>query len=67
MARFRLGSEITESRYWEEEKKLRCRICGGMRETWEHIWESCNQGKETKAGWQESMGWVLGNEGEGEW
>jgi len=35
--RFRLGNEIKESLYWEEENKRICRLCGGEEETWEHI------------------------------
>lgn len=31
--RFRMGNEMKESRYWEEEKKRSCRLCGGERET----------------------------------
>ena len=28
VAKFRLGNEMREARYWEEEEKRRCRICG---------------------------------------
>ncbi|KZC05506.1 hypothetical protein WN55_06989 [Dufourea novaeangliae] len=65
VARFRLGNEMRENRYWLEEEKRRCRICGWREETWEHVWEEC-------MGWREEMGWhemvreVLGDEGEGE-
>lgn len=31
--RFRLGNEIREGKYWEEEEKRRCRICEIRRET----------------------------------
>lgn len=31
MARFRLGSEIRESKYWEKEEKKVCRICGAKK------------------------------------
>lgn len=27
VARFRLGNEMRESRYWKEEEKRRCKIC----------------------------------------
>lgn len=29
IARFRMGNEMRESRYWEEEEKRSCRLCGG--------------------------------------
>lgn len=60
IARFRLGNEIREGRYWEEERKRVCRICEGEIETREHVWESCGEWK----GWQEAVKWVLGEEGE---
>jgi len=41
VARFRLGNEIREGRYWEEEEKKVCRLCGDKVETWEHVWEEC--------------------------
>ncbi|XP_067217103.1 LINE-1 retrotransposable element ORF2 protein [Linepithema humile] len=66
VARFRLGNEVREGRYWEEEEKRRCRLCGGERETWEHVWEECREWKEGGGSWQEAVGWVLGEEGEGE-
>jgi len=30
--RFRLGNEMKEGKYWEDEGKRKCRICGCMRE-----------------------------------
>lgn len=33
VARFRLGNEIKEGRYWETEKKRRCRLCKWELET----------------------------------
>jgi len=57
---------MLERRYWEEEKKNRCRLCGGKEETWEHIWEECGEWKEGGEVWQEAVKWVLGEEGEGE-
>lgn len=58
---------MKESRYWEEEGKRSCRICGGEEETWEHVWERCGKEKEEKDSWQERVGEILGEEGEGEW
>lgn len=29
MARFKLGNEMREGRYWGEEEERRCRMCGG--------------------------------------
>jgi len=46
IARFRLGNEVKEGRYWEEEDKKVCRLCGGKEETWEHIWERYRNWKE---------------------
>jgi len=37
--RFRLGNEMKESLYWEEENKRVCRLCGGEEESWEHMRE----------------------------
>lgn len=31
VARFRLGSEVRESKYWKKEEKKICRICGGKK------------------------------------
>ncbi|KYN29873.1 hypothetical protein ALC57_00672 [Trachymyrmex cornetzi] len=41
VAKFRLGNEVKEGRYWEEEEERKCRLCGSGCETWEHIWEGC--------------------------
>ncbi|EFN67046.1 hypothetical protein EAG_02771 [Camponotus floridanus] len=41
VARFRLGSEMREGRYWEEEEGRRCRSCGWEEESWEHVVEVC--------------------------
>jgi len=38
VARFRLGNEMREGRYWEEEKNRLCRLWNKL-ETWEHVWE----------------------------
>lgn len=39
IARFRLGSEMREGRYWEGEEKRKCRICSWAEESWEHVVE----------------------------
>jgi len=31
VARFRLGNEVKEGKYWEEEEKRKCWLCGGGR------------------------------------
>jgi len=49
MARFRLGNEVKEGRYWEERREKLCRLCGNEVETWEHMWEECWS-------WMEGMG-----------
>ncbi|KYN20536.1 hypothetical protein ALC57_07111 [Trachymyrmex cornetzi] len=33
VARFRLGNEVKEGRYWEEEEERKCRLCGSGWET----------------------------------
>ncbi|XP_024875959.1 trichohyalin-like, partial [Temnothorax curvispinosus] len=66
VARFRLGNEIGESRYWEAEKKKKCRLCGNKKETWEHVWKECRRWNSGKGSWQEAVGWVLDEEGGGE-
>lgn len=33
VARFRLGSEMKEGRYWEKEERRKCRLCGWAEET----------------------------------
>lgn len=37
MAKFRLGNEMREGKYWENEEKRACRLCGGEKKTWEHV------------------------------
>jgi len=50
VARFRLGNEMREGRYWEREEKRRCRLCGWAEETWEHVVEVCMREGEEGAG-----------------
>src|SRR5436190_11909996 len=65
VARFRVGNEMKGNLYWKEEEAKRCRMCGKKEETWEHVWEECLEWG-TERGWQEMVGEVLGEEGEGE-
>lgn len=65
IARFRLGGEVRESRYWEEEERKKCRICEVEEETWEHVWEGCVREVE-KESWQERVRDLLSEEGGGE-
>lgn len=44
IARFRLGNEMREGRYWESEDERACRICGREEESWEHVLERCVDG-----------------------
>jgi len=64
--RFSLENEIREGIYWEEENRI-CRVCGGEVETWEHVWKGCKKGSIERESWQEAVGEVLGEGGEGEW
>lgn len=63
--RFKLRNEIREGIYWEKEENKICRVCGGEIETWEHVWEKCRKGSIEREGYQQAVGWVLGEEGEG--
>lgn len=40
VARFRLGNEMREGRYWEEEEEEIQAMWKGV-ETWQHVWEEC--------------------------
>lgn len=68
VARFRLGCKegMRGGRYWEGQEKVSCRLCGGEKETWEHVWEECRQWSKGGGSWQEAVGWVLEEEEEGE-
>ena len=62
-----MGNEMRERKHWEEEDKKRCRLCGGGEvETWEHVWERCRKWNDREESWQEAVGWVLSENGEGE-
>ncbi|XP_011881792.1 PREDICTED: golgin subfamily A member 6-like protein 1 [Vollenhovia emeryi] len=51
IARFRLGNEMREGRYWESEEERKCRMCGGEVESWEHVLERCeNEGSRWERG-----------------
>lgn len=66
VARFRLGSEMKGSKYWEGEERREFRMYGGREETWEHVWEECREWKEGGGSWQDAVEWVLGEKGEEE-
>lgn len=34
-----MGTEVKESKYWEENEAQRCRLCEMEVETWEHVWK----------------------------
>ncbi|KMQ86940.1 hypothetical protein RF55_13934, partial [Lasius niger] len=57
VARFKLGSEMLGSRYWEVEEKIACRICGRKTETWEHVWEGCREWISGRGSWQDELKW----------
>lgn len=44
VARFRMGNEMGERKYWEDREGRECRLCGGETKTWEHVWEGCGIG-----------------------
>lgn len=45
VARFRLGNEMREGRYWEEEEEEIQAMWKGV-ETWQHVWEECRDWRE---------------------
>lgn len=63
--RFRMNNEMKGARYWEEEKKRRCRLCGMGEETWEHVLGEC-RGNMEEGRWDERMKEILRQGGEGE-
>ncbi|KAK0169531.1 hypothetical protein PV328_011925 [Microctonus aethiopoides] len=65
VAKYRLGGGMKGNKYWLKEEEKRCRVCGWGVESWEHVWDGCWEGGREK-GWQEAVGVVLGDEGEGE-
>jgi len=64
VARFRLGSEMRGGRYWEQEEKRKCRICGWAEETWEHMMEVCM--REEEEGGRDKILEILEDDGRGE-
>jgi hypothetical protein len=66
IARFRMGGEMRESRYWEKGEEKICKLCGNKEETWEHVWEVCRDWREEGGSWQDEVGRILGEEGERE-
>jgi len=65
VTKFRLRNEALEGRYWEDEEKRTCRLCGGELETWEHLWEKCRIWREGRGGrWQEVYGKILADKEE---
>ena len=64
IARFRLGNEMKEGRYWEREEERRCRLCGWELESWEHVVEICMG--ERERGGRERIREILEEDGRGE-
>lgn len=60
IARFRLGSEIRERKYWEVEEKKRCRLCRLEEESWKHVEIYMGEGK---GGRKEEISRILENNG----
>jgi len=46
IARWKMGNEVREGRYWEEPEKRICRLCGGEEESWVHVWVRCRRWEE---------------------
>ncbi|KAK5640948.1 hypothetical protein RI129_009495 [Pyrocoelia pectoralis] len=56
VARFRVGNEENDNKYWLEEEKRLCRLCGEERENIEHLAENCGELKEHEGGWRGLLG-----------
>ena len=63
LARYRLGNEVKEGRYWITREERKCRLCQEEEETWEHVWEVCRRSGEEKGRWQVNVRRILGDEG----
>jgi len=46
LARFRCCNKWRGNKYWEEDSKRECRLCGEKEETWNHILTECIETKE---------------------
>lgn len=68
VARFRLGKEMKEGRYWKKEEEWKCRLCGWETEGWEHVLERCKRGTNdgVERGIQERVKEILAADGSGE-
>lgn len=67
VVRFRLGNKMRKGRYWEKEEEKECRLCGGERKSWKHLWEECRTWTKGGGGsWQERVAEILGEKGGGE-
>ena len=64
IARFRMGNELREGRYWEEKEGRRCRECGEEVESWEHVLERCK--KRDRSGERRKTIEILREDGGGE-
>lgn len=49
IARFTLGCEMREERYWEGKEERKCRLCA-WEKTWEHVVEVCMREEEEGEG-----------------
>ena len=63
LARYKLGNEIKEGRYWAIEEERKCRLCQEEEVTWEYVWEVCGKSGEEEGRWQVNVGRILGEEG----
>lgn len=56
IARYRMGNETRENRYWKKEENRSCRLCEEAEETIKHIMEECRiSGRENQESWEETM------------
>lgn len=55
---------MREGRYWEEDEKRKCRLCGWELESWEHLVEVCME--EGRGRGREKIVKILEDDGRGE-
>ena len=55
IARFRLGKEMGEGKYWEAQEGRRCKVYAGEMLPWEHVMDRCVDGGEERRGLGERM------------
>lgn len=55
LARFKLGNETRECKYWKKEEGRKCRICGEKEENIEQMLEKCKETRVKESNWIEQL------------